>query len=151
GYKKPSMIKLKLEPCLPPIWAPNGHAQTILGHLLPSPKLTEHGENIEIALPDGDRLVGSLLSGKSSVVVYLFHGLAGSIDSSYMHRTAIVARAQGHSVLMINHRGCGSGRGFAVAPYHSGRGEDLSAAVEYGRKRFPQHQHLAIGFSLSAN
>lgn len=145
------MIKLNLQPCVPPIWAPSGHAQTVLGHILPSPRLGELGERVEIALSGGDRLVAFLINGKSDTVVYLFHGLAGSTDSTYIHRTARVAMAQGHTVFMVNHRGCGAGAGLAKEPYHSGRAEDLSASIAYGKRIFPKHKHLAIGFSLSGN
>ena len=84
-------------------------------------------------------------------MIYLFHGLAGSTDSTYIHRTAILMQRQGHTVIMLNHRGCGEGSGLAKGPYHSGRAEDLSAAIEHGKKLFPRHRHLAIGFSLSGN
>ncbi len=144
-------MNLRLDPCIPPLWAPGGHAQTILGHFLPSPALASKGKRIEIRMPDGDKLVGFVLAGTSSTVVYLFHGLSGSTDSTYIHRTALVAQAQGHTVIMLNHRGCGEGLGLAKLPYHSGRAEDLSAAIDFGRKKFPRHKHLAIGFSLSGN
>jgi uncharacterized protein len=145
------MIKLDLEPCLPPLWAPTGHAQTILGHLLPSPKLKNLGQRVEIDLPGGDQLIGFLTKGESTTLVYIFHGLAGSTDATYMHRTAQLALNLGHSVFMVNHRGCGAGVRLAKEPYHSGRAEDLSAVIAVGRKMFPRHRHLAIGFSLSAN
>jgi len=145
------VIKLDLEPCVPPVWAPPGHPQTVLGHLLPSKMLKSPGRRIEFALPDGDRLVGFLTEGKSKTLVYLFHGLGGSTDATYMHRTARVALAQGHSVFMVNHRNCGAGQRLARGPYHSGRGEDIGSAIAEGRKMFPHYQHLAIGFSLSAN
>ncbi len=124
---------LKLEACEKPKWAPTGHAQTILGHLLPSPKLTHKGRRIEIPLPDGDRLIGFIQEGTSKTIVYIFHGLAGSTDSTYMHRTAILAQKQNHTVFIVNHRGCGEGAGLAKNPYHSGRAEDLSAAITAGR------------------
>jgi predicted alpha/beta-fold hydrolase len=106
---------------------------------------------VEIELPDGDRLVGFYHAGTSTTLVYIFHGLAGSTDSTYMHRTARVALGLGHSVFMLNHRGCGAGAGLAEHPYHSGRGEDLGAAIAWGRKEFPRYKHLAVGFSLSGN
>ncbi len=142
---------LTLTPCIPPQWAPSGHMQTVMGHILPSPRLKQKGKTYEIPLPDGDRLIGFLLLGTSSTVVYLFHGLAGSTDSTYIHRSAKVAQELGHTVFMINHRGCGEGRGLAKAPYHSGRGEDLSEVIAFGKKLFPNHKHLAVGFSLSGN
>ncbi len=145
------MNKLNLEPCIPPFWALSGHAQTVLGHILPSPMLLDKGQPFELRLADGDQLVGSIIKGTSLIVVYLFHGLGGSTDSTYMHRTARLALQEGHTVIMTNHRGCGEGSGLAQGPYHSGRGEDLSAVIEFGKKLFPKHKHLAIGFSLSGN
>jgi predicted alpha/beta-fold hydrolase len=145
------MLDLQLQPCLPPRWASGGHQQTVLGHLWPSPRLENKGQRIEIPVSGDDRLVGLLTPGKSKVVIYLFHGLAGSVDSSYMHRTAIHLGGLGHSIFMVNHRACGEGAGLASLPYHSGRAEDLSSAIEVGRSRFPEHKHLAIGFSLSGN
>ena len=140
-----------LIPCTPPFWAKTGHAQTILGHFLPSPKITERDESISILLPDGDTLVAHHFPGTSGTVVYLFHGLGGESHGTYMQRTALLARSLGHSVIMANHRGCGAGRGLARQPYHSGRAEDLSAVIAEGRKLYPRAVHLAIGFSLSAN
>ena len=69
-----------------------------------------------------------------------------------MIRTAKVSLDQGHAVMLVNHRGCGRGRAIAHRnPYHSGRAEDLSAAITFGRKRRPDDRHVAIGFSLSGN
>jgi predicted alpha/beta-fold hydrolase len=51
----------------------------------------------------------------------------------------------------MNHRGCGAGTGLARHPYHSGRAEDLSAAITYAKKRHPRGRVGAVGFSLSAN
>jgi predicted alpha/beta-fold hydrolase len=149
--KEGNLPYMTLEPCIPPAWARGAHKQTILGHILPSPKLRTKGKRVEVPLVDGDRLVGFVQEGSSSTVVYIFHGLAGSTDSSYMHRTAILAAREGHSVVLMNHRGCGEGSGLAKWPYHSGRAEDLSAMIEHGRKMFPAKRHVAVGFSLSAN
>lgn len=142
---------LKLEPCTPPKWAPTGHAQTILGHLLPSPRLISKGTRVEIPLEDGDRLVGFVQNGTSNTIVYIFHGLAGSIDSTYIHRTALLAQKLEHTVFIVNHRGCGEGAGLAKGPYHSGRADDLSSVIAAGRTMFPKHRHVAIGFSMSGN
>lgn len=145
------MKTLKLTPCEPPIWARGGHKQTILGHLLPSPTLDSKGDRIELTHADGDRTVAYVLRGTSNIVVYLFHGLTGSVDSTYIHRTARIARKLDHTVVMMNHRGCGEGAGLARHPYHSGRAEDLSTAIKWGREKFPKARHVAVGFSLSAN
>lgn len=141
----------KLEPCRPPLWAREGHLQTILGYFLPSPPLPISTESIQIKLPDGDCLAVNYYAGTSSQVIYLLHGLAGDAASNYIRRTILVCQQFGHSVYAINHRGCGAGKGLAQHPYHSGRGEDLSEVIKWGRERYPQKKHTAIGFSLGAN
>lgn len=145
-------VRSRLIPCRPPLWAMGGHAQTVLGHILPSPTLKEKGETINVTLErEDERIVTTYLKGRSHVVVYLFHGLVGHSEADYMRRTAMVARSLGHHVFMNNHRGCGKGVGLAVEPYHSGRSEDLATVIAYGRKMLPDHRHIAVGFSLSAN
>lgn len=145
-------VRLSLRPCRPPLWALAGHQQTILAHLLPSPPLAEKGEDLAVTLEsEAERIATTYLAGTSNTVVYLFHGLGGTSEATYMQRTAAQARALGHHVFLNNHRGCGAGSGLAVEPYHSGRAEDLSAVIAFGRKKLPGHRHVAIGFSLSAN
>lgn len=144
-------MKLQLEPCIPPRWAKGGHTQTLWGHLLPSARLSEPGEGVEIPLPDGDRLTARFHEGRTNHVIYFFHGLGGDANADYMQRSARIALNQGHSVFRVNHRGCGEGKGLAQLPYHSGRAEDLSEAIRLGRKRFPDRHHVAVGFSLSGN
>lgn len=135
-----------------PQWARSGHAQTILGHLLPSAKVPEKGTEMSVTLEkETERIHTTYLTGESNLVVYLFHGLGGSSEATYMQRTALEARSLGHHVFLNNHRGCGAGAGLAAEPYHSGRANDLSRVIEFGRKMLPGHKHLAIGFSLSAN
>ena len=140
-----------LPKCEPPFWATGGHAQTLVGHFLPFPKIKEQDEEIKIPLHGGDCLIAHHYAGTSGTVVYLFHGLGGESHRSYMQRTALLARRLHHTVFLVNHRGCGTGRGLAREPYHSGRSDDLSAVIAEGRRRYPVATHLAIGFSLSAN
>lgn len=142
---------VEFSPCTAPAWARGGHIQTILGHIIPSPRWRAKAERVEIVLPDDDRLVAFWLEGRTETVVYFFHGLGGSTDAGYMHRSARVAHDLGHTVCLVNHRGSGAGAGLAKGFPHSGRAEDLSAAIEFGRSRQPKHRHLAVGFSLSGN
>lgn len=144
--------RINIPPCIPPLWAGTGHLQTILGHLLPSPNLSGKGKELNITLDkDTERIHSTYFEGTSNLVVYLFHGLGGSADAKYMQRTALMLHHLGHHIFLNNHRGCGEGAGLATEPYHSGRSEDLSSVIAYGRKMLPGHKHLAIGFSLSAN
>ena len=138
----------------PPLWARGGHLQTIWGHLLRlGEKPIPGGEALVIPLPDGDELAAELHRGESGTMVYFFHGLASDTSAGYMIRSARLALSLGHSVMLVNHRGCGeAGKALRhTQPYHSGRAEDLSAAIQYGRKLHPRHRHLAVGFSLSGN
>jgi hypothetical protein len=147
------MILTGLDACRPPRWARGGHAQTLMGHFLTSPIPANEADLHQVVLPDGDCLAVLHYKApqKSADVVYLFHGLGGSTDSDYMRRGVCLFRDQGYHVYAVNHRGCGAGQGLARYPYHSGRGEDLSAVIDFGRRRHPQSRHLAVGFSLSGN
>jgi len=99
-------VRLNLPPCTPPWWARSGHLQTILGHLLPSPQIKEKGETFLIKLENENEVIHSTyLKGQSKTVVYLFHGLGGNAEASYMQRTAIIAKSMGHHVFINNHRG----------------------------------------------
>ena len=142
-------------PCRPPPWARGGHAQTLLGHVLPSP-----GPRIgraagtrthQVELDGGDRLLAFELPGTSGVRVHLFHGLSGDVNSEYMRRTAAALVGAGHGVWAVNHRGCGEGAGLARGTYHSGKTEDMAAVLAASRAQAPELVHLVVGFSLSAN
>ncbi len=140
-----------LKPCQAPSWARGGHGQTLWNFCLPNLNVEIQHEKILLSLPDKDQLALLYTEGCSDIVVYLFHGLSGGATSDYMMRMAQIAIARGHSVYRVNHRGCGDGVGLARLPYHSGRGDDISEVLAYGRLKHPKKQHIAIGFSLSGN
>lgn len=144
-------MNLNIHPCSPPLWARGGHKQTLVAYGLPSEAPDFTFKNIKIQLPDGDQLVGRYYEGTSSTLLIFFHGLIGSVDSKYMGRMATIGRRLGHSVLLMNHRGCGDGEGLARGPYHSGRGDDVSEVVAFCRKQFAKKQLITVGFSLSGN
>lgn len=146
-----SLFSLTREPCIPPLWAKNSHQQTILAYFLPSEKPNSSGEQVRVPLADGDQLSGTLYRGTSSTLLIVFHGLIGSTDSNYMGRMAKIAERHNHSILLMNHRGCGSGEGLAKRPYHSGRGDDISETIFFCREHFKNKQIIAVGFSLGAN
>jgi len=130
----------------------SGHLHTILGVFAPTPRLEQKNISQKIlTLDDGDQLSLHVIVGTSNTVVCLFHGLTGSVNSPYMKSTAALAQAQGHSVVMCNHRGCGDGMFLAQHPYHSGSAGDIAAVLKWTREHFAQKKISAIGFSLSAN
>ncbi len=145
------MIDLNLIPCEAPLWAYGGHLQTILGFALRSSPVTLSCKEEIITLPDNDQLLMLVNEGTSNYIIYLFHGLTGDASASYMERVAKIFIELGHSVCRVNHRDCGKGAGLAIHPYHSGRGEDISEVIQWGKKKYPRKSHIAIGFSLSGN
>ena len=138
-------------PCRPPWWARGGHLQTILGNYLPGKEPDFPSQPFSLSLADGDQLTGHHYPGETDVLVLVFHGLGGDDQAHYVRRTVSLARGLGHHVWTLNHRGCGSGRGLATKPYHSGSGDDLGAAFAAARERHPGLRQLAVGYSLSAN
>ena len=138
-------------PCRPPWWAASGHLQTILGNYLPGEPPASSGEPVQIPLADGDHLTGHHHPGTTNVLLLVFHGLGGDDQAHYVRRTVALARGLQHHVWTINHRGCGTGRGLAKNPYHSGSGADLGAVFAAARARHPQLRQLAVAYSLSAN
>ena len=140
-----------LPPLRPPWWARGPHAQTVFAHLKPSRCATPPWQSLALRLPDHDVLKLRVARGTSGTAVYLFHGLGGSVDADYMRRAAALAWERGHSVVAVNHRGAGEGRGAAAKPYHSGSTSDISTVILMGQGLFPDHRHIAIGFSISAN
>lgn len=140
-----------LEPCSPPWWARGGHRQTLLGHVLAWPAPPVAGERHRIRLSDGDQLTARHERGTTGVLVSIMHGLTGDADADYVSGIAAALRRAGHSLLAMNHRGCGEGDGLARGIYHSGRKEDVAAVVALGRELEPDAVHVALGVSLSGN
>jgi len=137
--------------CVAPFWAQGAHLQTLAAQYLPTPPQHLPWERLRLILEDGDALALRVLQGTSGTVVYLFHGLGGSVEGHYMRRTAALFHGQGHTVVAVNHRGAGEGAGLAKGFYTSGSTPDVAAVLHFGRQRFPKHRHVAIGFSISAN
>jgi predicted alpha/beta-fold hydrolase len=128
-----------------------GHLQTIVSHLLPEPGIRGEYERWIVKMPDGDELWCRFYQGTSKDIVLFFHGLGGSADSKYMQNCGAAALAEGHSVVLVNHRGSGEGGDHAVGIYHSGAVDDATAVLKLAREKFPNLRHTAVGFSLSAN
>ena len=139
-----------LAPLVPPAICAGPHGQTLLGNTLPS-RGPHADDQIDVSLPDGDRLTVLVHAGKRPVMVHLWHGLCGHAQSGYVLRATRWLTRAGYSVLRGNHRGCGAGRGKARLPYHSGRSGDLGHVVAFARKQWPDKKHIAVGFSLSGN
>jgi predicted alpha/beta-fold hydrolase len=134
---------------------PGGHLQTIAGRYLPGAAALSRAHQIEIALPDGDRimLLENRAGRKTTLQKILFcaHGLGGDAAAAYMVRTAGLFHGRGWHAFRMNHRGCGCGAGLARHLYHSGRSDDISAALQAVAAKYPDVPIVAVGFSLSGN
>lgn len=132
-----------------------GHLQTIIGYYLPGPKALTHTRLHRVAVPDGDHLVvcENRASRRASfpAVVLLMHGLGGEANSPYMVRIGQAFLERGWTVVRMNHRGAGEGKGLARQTYHSGRSEDISAVLQDIAARHAGVPVVAVGFSLSGN
>lgn len=132
----------------------NGHLQTIVAARvylpLEPPSITRL-----VCLPDGDRLALEVSTPRSwqsdAPTVAMVHGLCGCHRSPYMMRLAWKLWRCGVRAVRINLRGCGSGKGLARQPYHSGRSEDVLAVLVDLHQSTPQSPITLIGFSLGGN
>jgi predicted alpha/beta-fold hydrolase len=142
-----------IEPFRPVWWAKGGHLQTILSYyLFPAPNL-RFDEAHKITLDDTDTIV--MLENRPhrtpQGVILLMHGLGSDAEAPYIRRLVPQFLKNNWIVLRINHRGAGSGEGLAKNLYHSGRSEDVSAALIKAAEIYPDLPLYAVGFSLSGN
>ena len=132
----------------PAFFIRNAHAQTILGAFLRGGKrLTFQPERLELA--DGDFLDLRLLRAGNNRLAILSHGLEGTVDQGYIHRTAAALTQANWDLLAWNFRGCGDEPNRLVRMYHSGATEDLRAVIEHVAAAYSDI--ALIGFSLGGN
>ncbi|MCG8607525.1 alpha/beta fold hydrolase [bacterium] len=132
-----------------------GNLQTIFGRYLTGAEIFRPSKVHRVELPDGDALAlcenrPTIRSSEQNIIL-LMHGLGGNAESPYMVRLAKLFRDRGWIVFRMNHRGCGQGAGWARKLYHSGRSEDISAALGQIAKLYSDRPIIAVGFSLSGN
>lgn len=140
-----------LAPLNPPLWALDGHSQTIIGHFHKD-KINLNPDQIKkFTTLDSDQLLCKLHLQDPKRWVVLCHGLAGSSESNYILRLTQHLLKKNISVLRFNHRNCGDSLGLANHPYHSGRGEDIFTVIKDLNTNYPNAQIQVIGFSLSGN
>ncbi|MFO0949294.1 MAG: alpha/beta fold hydrolase [Planctomycetota bacterium] len=132
-----------------------GHAQTLAGHFFPGNLAPYRARQHAVALPDGDTVILHDDRPKewkpSDRTVLLIHGLAGSHESPYVRRIAAKLNDRGIRAFRMDLRGCGAGEGLAKFPYHSGRTEDATTALEMIARLCPDSPAALVGFSLGGN
>lgn len=143
-------IDLQLKSFVPYFSFWTGHSQTILGHIVSSPRIAFTLESEVLSLPDGDELFIEYWHGTKPFTLSIYHGLGGDSRADYMQRSAILAQNLGWNVVLVNHRAA-SLKANAKQSYHSGRGEDAEAVIRWARHRFPNTKQVALGFSMSGS
>jgi len=130
------------------------HKQTIVSAFFSIP-FEPTSETKFVSLPDGDKLALEVTTPRgwqpTDPTVILVHGLCGSHQSPYLVRMVKKLEPLGIRGVRFNMRCCGSGRGHAKQIYHSGRSEDVFAAVKAIQAEAPESPLILIGFSLGGN
>lgn len=81
----------------------------------------------------------------------MWHGIEGSIASSYMLTTAAKAFQRGFNVVRVNIRNCGGTEHLTPTLYHGGMTEDLRAVLDELINEDRLSRILIAGFSLGGN
>lgn len=134
-----------------PRWAQGGHLQTLWAHYLPSEKIAETSEMLQLSTDDDDFLFCENFERPGNVIAVLLHGLSGDSSADYMQITGKALLECGVHTVLMNHRGAGPYWAQAKKPYHSGRAEDLSQVIGFLRQKYPGKKIVTIGFSMSGN
>ena len=127
--------------------------QTAVAAHLPVADLPSQRQLVD--LEDGDQISLELSTPPGwqaeHPTVLILHGLCGSHEGANLVRLAAKIVAQGGRAVRMNMRGCGSGKGLARQLYHSGRSEDIFAALQALHAETPQSPLTLVGFSLGGN
>lgn len=133
----------------PPYWLRNPHLQTIIASQLLKPVPVE-SQRERLELPDGDFLDINL-GRQPGDIVAIFHGLAGSVQSSYIRGVFQTLQHAGFRPVLMHWRGCSGEPNRLPRAYHSGASDDIRWFVDYLAGRFPDNRLYALGYSLGAN
>jgi len=136
----------------PAWWLPNSHLQTLWPAICRSEikNLLLRRERLE--LPDGDFLdLDWCAQNQSGPIVLILHGFEGSIHSHYSKGMLQAIQQQGWRGVFMHFRGCSDEPNRLPRGYHSGETNDVDYVVKILRKREPDTNIAAIGYSLGGN
>jgi predicted alpha/beta-fold hydrolase len=148
-----------LEAVLVPSWlTSNAHVATAVGFTRLTPRF-RYSERQEVLLADGGTVGLDWLhrtGDPRAPVLVLIHGLNGSSDDAYIRWMAHLAVRPEHGrpiwrVAAYLMRGCGSLRLTSTRGYSAADPEDLAAALQAVKERYPEAPIAAAGFSLGGN
>ena len=132
----------------PSFFFKNGHINTIYSSLFRRTKSLPFKRQ-RITTADDDFFDMDLLENGADKIVLLCHGLEGSSASKYIQATANLLSQNGYAVAAMNYRFCSGEINKQLITYHSGRTEDLHAAIQ---TLLPNYKAVyLVGFSLGGN
>ncbi len=148
--------QLAQKPFIPHPALKNGHAQTIVGTLIPRrfPEVSANSEPRLFDTVEGVQVLGycSWLEDKGAKpTLILVHGMEGSADSRYMLGTAEKALAAGFNAVRLNMRNCGGTAHLTPSLYHAGLTDDLRQIIKELIDRDGLGEIYVAGFSLGGN
>lgn len=145
-------------PFEPHPWLKSAHLQTVAGTMrLPGEEARVASEvtQREMELRDGDTLVlhdeqpPAWRAGDP--VVLLVHGLGGDAQSPYLHRIGAKLRRRALRTVRVDLRGFGASAARCRQFFHSGRSDDVRAALQAVAALCPRSPIRAAGFSLGGH
>ena len=131
----------------------NTHFQTML------PSILNRKEKVDFVhetldLDDGDFLDLAWQNNPKKDdrdIVIIFHGLEGSVYSSYAFRMMRALDSAGFNAVVMHFRGCFKKPNRLPRAYHSGETGDAKQFLKYLQKHYPKRKLSAIGYSLGGN
>ena len=131
----------------------NTHFQTILPSLLNKKEKVSFVHQT-LDLDDGDFLDLAWQNDPDKDdrnIVIIFHGLEGSVYSSYAFRMMRALDSAGFNAVVMHFRGCFKESNRLPRAYHSGETGDAKQFLKYLQKLYPARKLSAIGYSLGGN
>jgi len=136
----------------PAWWLPGPHLPTVWGKL--ARRIAPAHERVELwEMADGDRVSVARIDGATpdAPVLTIFHGLEGTVRSTYAQGLMHQARARGWGVAMLIFRTCDGRIPDRPRLYHSGETQDADTFLRRLIAERPGRPILATGISLGAN
>lgn len=136
----------------PAWWLPGPHLPTVFGKLVR--RVPPAHDRIERwAVPDGDEVSVALIDPPTPAapILTIFHGLEGTIRSTYAQGLLHQARRRGWGAAMLIWRSCDGRIPRAPRMYHSGETSDAQFFLHALANRHPESALLSVGVSLGAN
>lgn len=136
----------------------NPHFQTIWPNFFRSrPKLDLLQERI--ILPDGDFMDLGLLNSHTqennlehkSGIVFIFHGLGGSIESHYALGLMQALALNDLQPVFVHYRGASGEPNKKPISYHAGKADDIAFVIHQIQQQNPSKKLFAVGISIGGS